>query len=274
MGIDVDSLPEYDGRNLYFWPGAFTVPVTRVGNGNGEGEITPSLRRFIECARKLKPRMVILDSLSDFSGGLSISNDTSANRMMLGIKEIVRELECAVLVIAHSDKSGRNMLGAGRLFNAADFVVKVEPGKEKNSALLICEKNKYGVKFASTGYSLENVEWLAAEYDDEGEPTGMLLPAASATIRPFDLDPIDRPESIPFDDDVEMEERTNGQKGFRSELSLDAIGTISARPDGIAMKEIADSLSVDPGKLKVYLFNAVKRGDVRKDKRTGLYYPA
>src|SRR5215472_14600870 len=57
MGIDVDSLPEYDGRNLYFWPGAFTVPVTRVGNGNGEGEITPSLRRFIECARKLKPRM-------------------------------------------------------------------------------------------------------------------------------------------------------------------------------------------------------------------------
>jgi hypothetical protein len=121
-------------------------------------------------------QLVILDSLSDFTPSLSISNDASANRIVQGMKMLSRELDCAVIAVAHPIGDGSRMLGAGRLFNAADFVIRVQPdagsGSSFESATVSCEKNKYGPMFEPFGYEIVPCAW---------EECGVLI--ETATVR-------------------------------------------------------------------------------------------
>lgn len=183
------SLPAYNGDNLKHQLGPFALPVMR---SEGEGEVTRSMRAFITQAKRYRPELVILDSLSDFTGGLSISNDTSANRVMLGLKTLSQELNCFVLAVAHPTERGDKMLGAGRLGNAADFVARSSPegrdGEGRMISTVSCEKNKFGDLFEPFSYIIEPFAWMAPQYDDEGYPAGK-LPAKSATIRSLDREP-------------------------------------------------------------------------------------
>ncbi len=180
----LDEQPDYNGDNLYFMTEPFVLPVDHGG------EPTRTLRTAISSLSQIPDlELVILDAFSDFSGGLSISNDASANRSMLGMKTLVRELECCVLAVAHPLQNGTRMLGAGRLFNAADFVIQIEPDETTapgmpQSATVICEKNKYGSPFDPFGYVIEQCAWHEPVRDDDGELTGSRALVTSATVRP------------------------------------------------------------------------------------------
>lgn len=169
------ALPPYDSERVFIFTQPFAVPVK--SDGSPSDELTHAIAQL-----RIIPDLefIILDAMSDFSGGLSISNDTSANRFILGLKMLVRELDCVVLVVNHVTADGKKMIGAQRLFNAADFVIKVIPDdtgpNEPKSATLACEKSKYGPVFAPLSYQIEPLQWVT-ETDD-----GPVL-IQSATVR-------------------------------------------------------------------------------------------
>jgi len=178
----LDELPEYTDDNLHYMTEPFVLPLD-----NG-GRMTASLRQAIDALKQIPDlALVILDALSDFSPSLSISNDASANRVVQGMKMMARELDCVVLAVAHPVRDGSRMLGAGRLFNSADFVMKMEPDGRTGgvqTATVSCEKNKYGRPFEPFGYQIEPCAWMDDVLDEEGLPTGERVRVESATVRP------------------------------------------------------------------------------------------
>jgi hypothetical protein len=180
------GLPAYDDSAVYFRGEPFILPLD-----NG-GEPTQSLKAAI-AELKTVPNLslVILDALSDFTPSLSISNNASANRVVSGMKFLARELGCVVLAVAHPVTSGRKMAGDGRLFNASDFVIQVQPDESVGTrigaaATVNCEKVKYGKPFDPFGYYVDRIAWEHEYVDDDGSPTGETALAESATVRSMD----------------------------------------------------------------------------------------
>ena len=171
-----DPGADYTSERLFIQTAPFTVPLT------AQGEPTDSLRAAIGQLQMIPGlELLVLDALSDFSGGLSISNDSSANRMVLGMKMLVRELDCLVLAVHHNTADNRKMIGAQRLFNAADFVIEVVPGEsgpgEPKTATLTCRKSKYGPEFTPLTYQVEPLQWTTT--GEDGQPAEV----RSATVR-------------------------------------------------------------------------------------------
>jgi hypothetical protein len=157
----LDELPPYTDDGLFYMTEPFILPLAN------HGEPTQSLRAAADALRQIPDlQLVILDSFSDFTPSLSISNDASANRAIQGMKFLTRELDCVVLAVAHPVGNGSKMLGAGRLFNAADFVIQVQPeisGRNIAGGTVICEKNKYGRPFEPFGYYIEPCAWYGED---------------------------------------------------------------------------------------------------------------
>lgn len=184
----LDNLPPYTDANLKFMTEPFELPIEW-----GTHEPHRSLRAAISALSQIPDlELVILDAYSDFSGGLSIANEASANRGILGMKMMVKALNCCVLCVAHpAGKKGGSMGGSQRLFNAADFVIKIEPEETgpfgmPSSATVVSEKSKYGRMFEPFGYTIHEHEWDEPELDYQDQPTGNLITVSSATVRPRD----------------------------------------------------------------------------------------
>jgi hypothetical protein len=178
----LDEQTPYTDDGLFYMTEPFILPLENQGNPS------QSLRAAADALRQIPDlQLVILDSFSDFTPSLSISNDASANRAIQGMKYLVRELDCVVLAVAHPVGNGSKMLGAGRLFNAADFVIQVQPdnavGRGIPGATVVCEKNKYGKMFEPFSYYIEPCAWYQDYEDDDGTPTGEQVLVESATVR-------------------------------------------------------------------------------------------
>jgi hypothetical protein len=288
----LDDQPVYDGANVKYLTAPFALATIR---DDGEAEISKSLRAFITRAKKIKNlELVIVDSLSDFTGTISISNDTSANRVMQGLKRLASELNCFVLCIAHPTEKGDKMIGAGRLGNAADLIVKSTPeakdGEGRDVSTVICEKNKYGGRFEPFSYAVEPYKWIEPILDEWGDPTGEGKLASSATVRQLDLDdaPDDEPSIIELDEDYEPYKPVNvddgrprkrsgilgrGGRGQLSDRSVLVNEFVRSRPEGTTVKDLItefEGIGIDASKAKVYLARAAARGDIARIE-TGLY---
>ena len=189
MGADgpawVAAQPPYTDEWLFVMTEPFEIPV-----GAGRAH-TESMRQALQQLKKLPDlALVILDSFNDFTGSLSISHNTSANRAVQGMKDMVRELDCLVLAVAHPTERGDKMLGAGRLANAADFILAIRPDEDAGpddpkSATVSSEKNKAGEPFEPFGYVIEGVAWHEPARDENGNEIPGAPPelVKTATIR-------------------------------------------------------------------------------------------
>jgi hypothetical protein len=182
------EMPSYTDERVFIIDGPFAIPVTQ------QGEPSESMRHVLAQLRVIPDlELIVIDALSDFSGGLSISNDTSANRYVLGLKMLVRELDCVVLVVAHNTADDKKMLGAQRFYNAADFELCVTPDDnapgDLKTATITCGKSKYGPEFEPLSYQIEPCEWETAlenaDADADAEPETVTV--KSATVR-FQMD--------------------------------------------------------------------------------------
>ena len=183
-----DDRHPYTDERLFIETEAFVLPV------DARGGVSPSMREALDGLGRIPDlELVVLDSLANFTGGASLSHDASANRIMLGLHLMVAELQCCVLAISHPTAKGDKMLGALRLFNAADFVYQVIPvrgspgGSGQMVAAVTCQKNKYGPPPAPVQYVIEPIEWTAPATDEngnvlDGEPD---VTVRSATVRPW-----------------------------------------------------------------------------------------
>jgi hypothetical protein len=167
----LEENPEWHDDGLYAITAPFELPLS------SQGEPTLELKVAIAQLKQIPDlRLVILDALSDFTN-LSISNDTSANRVVQGMKMLARELDCVVLAIAHPNYNDKRMRGP-RLFNAADFVVRIMPDEDDAAlATVVCEKLKCGAPWAPFGYRIEPT---AIYVEDEN---GDEVVVDSATVR-------------------------------------------------------------------------------------------
>jgi AAA domain len=290
----IDAQPSYTDANLKYLTKPFALATVR---DDGEAEISKSLRAFITRAKKIKDlELVILDSLSDFTGTISISNDTSANRVIQGLKMLASELNCFVLCVAHPTEKGDKMLGAGRLGNAADFIAKSTPEGKSGAGLdmstVTCEKNKYGGRFEPFSYEVVPYKWYEPILDENDDPTGEAKLATSATIRQLDMDdaPSEEAKVIELDEDYEPFKPVDiddgrprkrsgllgrGGRGQLSERSQLITEFVNLRPEGTMVKDVIDefgNMGVDAAKAKVYLARAAARGDIARIE-TGLYGP-
>lgn len=185
----LDEQPPFTDERLFVMTRPFPVPV------RSEGQLTQELTRAITELRQIPDlELVILDTVSNFTGGLSISNDASANRFLLGMEAMMSALDCCVLGVTHSKSDGSGMNGSQRLFNGADFVIAVKPesgapvtpGGSPTGAVLVSEKNKFGEPFEPLGYKIEPCAWHEPARDPE---TDELIPGTpprlvtSATVR-------------------------------------------------------------------------------------------
>jgi hypothetical protein len=198
-GVDwLERQTPYTDDNLYYMTEPFVLPLD-----NG-GTPTRTFTSALDSLRRIPNlSLVILDALSDFTPSLSISNDASANRIVQGMKLMARELDCVVLAVAHPTRDGGRMLGAGRLFNSSDFVIKIEPEHGASStspfrsATVSCEKNKYGKPFEPFGYEIVPCSWEDQDIDLDGHPTGTATLVQTATVRSledYDSEPAPRPK--------------------------------------------------------------------------------
>ena len=177
------SLPAYTDDRLFTETQPFTVPLSQQG--------VPD-RTMVAAAASYRQipdlEVLILDAMTDFSN-LSITNDTSANRYIQGMKWLARELDCLVLAVAHPTKKGGEMMGSGRLFNASDFVIEVIPETgtapdAPKAATLTCRKSKYGPGFDPISYEIDEMIYDSPVLDDDGVPVpGVTVPVKTATVR-------------------------------------------------------------------------------------------
>ena len=122
-------------------------------------------------------RLIILDALENFAGQLSVSNRSSANRIVATMQWMAAELQCCVLAVAHPVGRGENekMVGSDRLFAAADFVIRYAPDTVAapgalDTATISCQKSKDDVKFPPFGVELHPCEWDEPKLDTEWNP--------------------------------------------------------------------------------------------------------
>jgi hypothetical protein len=168
----LEENPEWHDDGLYAVTAPFELPLS------SHGEPTLALTVAIAQLKQIPDlKLVILDALSDFTN-LSISNDTSANRVVQGMKMLARELDCVVLAIAHPSYNDKRMRGP-RLFNAADFVIRIMPDDDDAAlATVVCEKIKCGAPWAPFGYKIEQT----SIYVDDGEGNEVIVDSATVRI--------------------------------------------------------------------------------------------
>jgi hypothetical protein len=248
----LDSLPPYTDEKLKVWLDPFTIPVTRV-RSDGEGRITDSMQRFINAIKSSGDlddlELVIIDSMSDFTGGLSIRNDTSANRFMLGLREMARQLKCAILVVAHPGN-------AERFYNAADFYIEIEPHPSTDPdapkmAGVVYTKNKPGELAKADAYVIDKPHfWYEPILDDDGDPTGEVVLTSSVTISqidPRDIPPSDN-EPVELPDNTEpyallgIANPNRGGRGQMGERTMVIAKYVNSRPEGTTPADIVNDL--------------------------------
>ena len=127
-------------------------------------------------------RLIILDALENFAGQLSVSNRSSANRIVATMQWMAAELQCCVLAVAHPVGRGANekMVGSDRLFAAADFVIRYAPDTVAapgalDTATISCQKSKDDVKFPPFGVELHPCEWDEPKLDTKWNPIPLLV---------------------------------------------------------------------------------------------------
>ena len=161
------SLPSYTDDFVVIEDAPFAMPFTP------SGKPSTGMQKFLASIEGVHPILVIYDAMADFAGSSSLTNDTTANRYVAGIKYLVDQLDCFVLGIGHDTQDGEKMIGAGRFFNAADIMmaVKPEPGEDDMSTVT-SEKAKYGTRFPLFSYRAAPKSWDEPVLGDDGLPTG------------------------------------------------------------------------------------------------------
>ena len=189
------ALPAYTGDNFKLMTKPFPMHFTRADKPGPElSKAMSELTRLNTPGPDDDPdtypyiSLIIMDALANFAGELSISNDASANRITKTMHWMSQELDACLLAVAHPTADGGKMLGAGRLFNSADFVIRVAPDEvaapgAQKTATISCQKSKDGTEFPAFGYRIEPCLWDEPVLDENDEPTGETEVVTSATVR-------------------------------------------------------------------------------------------
>lgn len=162
-----------DGINMSF----LINPNFKLFIGKESGEDSPSLVRFKEILRDLRPDLVIIDSLVR----VMIGNENEAEniRELFDVfKGLILEFGCAFLIIHHTRKGSRNgwedLRGSSDLAAMADSVVMLSKVQGESQVLEISTvKDRDGKNFRNRRFSVswdpENLGLIIEDLGEQGE---------------------------------------------------------------------------------------------------------
>lgn len=243
----IAAMPAYDASNLKILTEPFPMYFDRSERPTaGMKQAVAQLATLVDGGLEL----VIVDSMADFTGQLSLSNWSSANRITKGLKYLASELDCFVLAVSHTTSDRSKMIGSQRLFDSADLVLEIVPDDvaapgANASATITSRKNKSDELAEPFGYVVEPCRWSQAAEDEDGnEIPGEMIEVKSATVRLIEQPKpsAPAPESarqapLPTLQPVERRTKRNGIR--RDQGRLHAVPSIA---DATARKVMADGI--------------------------------
>jgi len=101
-GIGLDAL-----TGFHVWPLAGLDAVMGMPDGNGRVRPTKLWGKFVRICERVKPALIILDTLADIYGG-DENVRTQARQFITQLRGLAIRLKCAVLLLSHPSLSGMN----------------------------------------------------------------------------------------------------------------------------------------------------------------------
>jgi AAA domain len=135
------------------WERAHGASAQQAGLWSPEADWRPvgsdseSITHFIQLMQPVGVDLIVLDPWIMFLGGLDESNPTETQKAIEQLHRLPRELEAAVIVVAHAGKDGKAPRGTNALMAAIHHQFRVErqglaEGKPTLTAALINEHHK------------------------------------------------------------------------------------------------------------------------------------
>lgn len=152
-------------------PGAFILPApVQIRDGNQVGALLAEVRQLAE-----KVAFIVVDTLARcFVGG--DENTTKEMGLLVAGLDTIRERTAAtVLVVHHSERSGKHERGSNALPGAADTAMRAKAGPD--GVILECTKQKDGAGFPALHFRRHVVEL------EDGNTLCVLVPVSPEEMR-------------------------------------------------------------------------------------------
>jgi DNA-binding MarR family transcriptional regulator len=197
------------------------------------------LEAFLQKIKAIKPIIVVIDTMARSMVG---SDENSTRDMGLFIQALgtVRQaLDCAVLVIHHTNKEGVFERGSSALRGASDSMIKVSA--EDDLIRIECSKTKDAQPFPTRHAQIVPVE---VQINDQVIDSAVIIPAEKVAQTPDD--PL-----------------TNAQ--------IDVLRILNDEPFGAERKEIADLTNIPYHSLQRVLSRLKQLGYIQQPARNEPY---
>ena len=133
-----------------------------------------ALETFIDTIAPTNPDLVIVDTVARAMTGYDENSTRDMGLFISACNRLMRRLDCAVLLVHHTNKGGYEERGSGALRGASDAMIRIY--REDDVVLVECAKTKDSEPFETESYKLVSIEYQ--------EKNGMLK---SAVLLPVDM---------------------------------------------------------------------------------------
>lgn len=144
--------------------------VTQVPNLTDRRDID----RLIEQGRTHKPKLIVIDTLALAIPGVDENSSGHLGVAIEALREIRDRVQCAVLVVHHTDKSGMTERGSSALRGAADTMFRLSRDDD-DEYLVRVRIDKTRESGLGQEYPLKLVPVQLPGRDNLGEPLGTTL---------------------------------------------------------------------------------------------------
>lgn len=114
------------------------------------------LTAFIDTIAPTQPKLVIIDTVARAMTGYDENSTRDMGLFIQAANQLMARLDCAVLLVHHTQKSGGQERGSSSLRGAADSMLKLSAMDDL--LILECSKSKDGSPFDTRHYSLLPLE--------------------------------------------------------------------------------------------------------------------
>jgi DNA-binding MarR family transcriptional regulator len=114
------------------------------------------LAAFIDVIAPTQPKLVIIDTVARAMTGYDENSTRDMGLFIQAANQLMARLDCAVLLVHHTQKSGGQERGSSSLRGAADSMLKLSA--QDDLLILECSKSKDGSPFDTRHYNLLPVE--------------------------------------------------------------------------------------------------------------------
>jgi len=217
--------------------------------------IADDLPALADAIRAHDVRLLVVDPLVSIMVGNSISQ-SDVRRNFDPLSSLASELEFALLAVAHFGKSGERagdrLSGSHAFRDVARSLIVAAVDDETGHRILTVEKSNYSPLMPSDAYRIDSA---TVRLDDGHEqPIGRATLIGDSAVTVQEILDRDRDSSALSGDSQRI------------------IAEVGNHPDGVKVETIAESLNMEPDKVRRYLNRAAERGDIAKPQR-GTFAP-